>query len=134
MLVDLPFDFGKFDELEHAHVYGGAHSGQSAAADRSLNDMDSIFDVPAITDSEDLFKIFTHDSQGNPMITSHIHQRHEDPHELEFISNVFQHSTVNTEEFEGEGIGASVGDCRMAETDPAFGGAYASTLGVTSPS
>lgn len=137
-LVDLPFDFGKFDELEHAqcHAYDdvAAHSGQSKAAEPALNDMDSIFDVPAITDSEDLFKLFTHDSQGNPMITSHIHQRHDDPssHELEFVANGF-HSAVNTTEFDVEGCGASVGDCRMAETDPTLG-SYVSALGVASTS
>lgn len=140
VLVDLPFDFGKFDELEGAqsgHGFGeAAHSDQSQPADHALNEMDSIFDVPTITDSEDLFKIFTHDSQGNPMITSHIHQRHaaEDPsdHDLDFVTNVFN-STMGPTDFECERGEGSVGDCRMAETESTLG-SYVSALGVASPS
>jgi hypothetical protein len=139
-LLDLPFDFCKFEELEGVqagNVYGNTtQSGQSAPADHANTEMDSMFDVPAISDSEDLFQIFTHDYHGHPMITSHIHQRHpaEDPsdQDLEYVT---MHSGMGQGDFDGEGVGASVDRCRMAtEADSNMRSSYISALGVASTS
>lgn len=137
-IIDLPFDFGKFDEVQgvqSGHMFGsGVHSGQSMPGDE-FNEMDSIFDMPAITDSEDMFKIFTHDNHGNPMITSHIHHRMPvEDHGLEFVSNVFD-SSVGPADFDADLYGGHAIECRMANNESESKlGSVVSAHAVVSPS
>lgn len=83
-LVDMLFDFDKFDDLEDLESFdaggtgmadGGGADGTSGAG--GFGDMDDMLAMGGadVTDTSELFKIFTPDVHGMPTMTTHLHQR-----------------------------------------------------------
>lgn len=81
-LVDMLFDFDKFDDLDDLESFDAAGAGApgdggAASGTNGFGELDDMLAMVGadVTDTSELFKIFTPDVHGMPTMTTHLHQR-----------------------------------------------------------
>eukprot|EP00892_Ulva_mutabilis_P001359 jgi/Ulvmu1/11223/UM072_0060.1 len=83
-LVDMLFDFDKFDDLDNLESFDAAGAGAAtcggggdSSGTTGFEDLDDVLGMGGadVTDTSELFKIFTPDVHGIPTMTTHLHQR-----------------------------------------------------------